>query len=412
MSSRRDFIKLAGLNVLGLSVLPSFMQHSLAQTIKSLPASLRKKTLVFIFMRGAADGLAIVPPVKDTYYNKALRPSLFTGSDIALKLDGYFGLHPALKDIYPLWEQGIFSIVHQCGTPGGTRSHFDAQDFMESGTPGVKSTEDGFLDRMVGEMAAKSSPLRIVALQSNLPRSLWGTHGAFAMNDIKEFQNDKGISSPSIGKNFESMYDQALDEVLKGTGKKTFQSLDILKKLPETSSDANYPNSALGKRLQDIAKLIRGDVGLELAVTECGGWDTHQRQGNEQGPLAKNLNDLGLSIAAFTKELGSKMEDVCLITMTEFGRTVHENGTGGTDHGYGSVMMAFGGGVKGKQVINKWKDLKKENLFEERDLSISFDYRDVWKEILSAHYGIKDFVKIFPNYQLSPDRIGLMRDKV
>jgi uncharacterized protein (DUF1501 family) len=395
-SSRRDFLKSTGLSIVGLSFIPTYLNKAMGETIKNIPPQLKKKTLVFIFMRGAADGLAIVPPLKDPFYNKELRPTIFMGSDVALPLDGFFGLHPALKEIHPLWEQGMLSIVHQVGSPDATRSHFDAQDFMESGTPGVKATEDGFIDRVVPKLKASDTPLKIVALQPNLPRSLWGTHGAFAMNSIKEFQDAKGLATSTYEKNFESMYDNAMDTVLKGAGEKTFQSMNILKSLPAPSEIANYPKSQLGKRLSDIARLVKGGVGLEIAVTECGGWDTHQHQGNAEGQLAGKLKDLAESMAAFNKDLGNKIEDVCVITMTEFGRTVHENGNGGTDHGHGSVMLVMGGGVK-------------ENMYEERDLAITTDYRDVWKEILTSHLSVKDMDKIFPGFSFSNKKLGLMK---
>jgi uncharacterized protein (DUF1501 family) len=382
--------------------------------------------LVVIFLRGAADGLSLVPPLGDTNFTKALRPSIFLpneGEDKPLALDGFFALHPSFKPIHKFWAQKKLAVIHQVGSPNSTRSHFDAQDYMESGTPGVKATEDGFLSRALKQMGAASAPstavsggtaqgavaqsltsqgssLQVMALQPTLPRLLLGAPGAFALNSIEEFSGQGALMASGLGGGFESLYDSAMDQALKGAGQQSFKAIKTLSALPGNSTDAKYPKSPLGKHLADIARLIKGDVGLKVAVTEAGGWDSHRQQGSTKGSLAKRIDDLSTSLAAFTDDLAGKLNNVCVVTMTEFGRTVKENGTGGTDHGHGSVMMILGGAVKGQQVLADWKNLSTENLYEGRDLPVTTDFREVWAEILRQHLGVKDYAAVFPDYKL------------
>jgi uncharacterized protein (DUF1501 family) len=352
------------------------------------------------------DGLSAIPPIADPYYTKDLRPTLHMtagDADGALPLDGFFGMHPALQPLMPSWTAGHLAVIHQVGSPVSTRSHFDAQDMMESGTPGIKVTEDGFLSRALTSLPTPSSErgriLRAVALQPNLPRILWGGGGAFALNSIKEFSGAGALEHSGTEQGFESMYEGAMDRVLRGAGQQTFDAMKAIKELPPTSANVSYPKAPIGKHLSEIAQMIRGNVGLRVAVTDVGGWDTHQRQGGAKGQLANQLRPLAESIAAFTQDLGpALMEKVCLVTMTEFGRTVHENGDGGTDHGHGSVMFVLGGKIRGKKVITDWKNLAKQNLFEGRDLPITTDFRDVWATILEKHLNIKNTAKVFPNY--------------
>jgi uncharacterized protein (DUF1501 family) len=312
-------------------------------------------------------------------------------------------MHPALQPILPLWQNGQLAVIHQVGSPISTRSHFDAQDMMESGTPGMKATEDGFLSRALMMLPKPADPkmatLRAVALQPNLPRILWGQSGAFALNSIREFSGAGALQASGTEHGFESLYEGAMDRVLQGAGQQTFDAMKTIKDLPPTSSSANYPKGPIGNHLKEIAQMIRGDVGLRVAVTDVGGWDTHQRQGGAKGQLANQLKPLSEAIAAFVQDLGPQwMDKVCLVTMTEFGRTVHENGNGGTDHGHGSVMFVVGGQVRGKKVLTDWKNLSKQNLFEGRDLPITTDFRDVWATILDRHLGVKNMASVFPGY--------------
>ncbi len=402
---RRLFLKASSLAMAGLGFAPRFLQAAAAQ-----PAA-RGKVLVLVFQRGAADGLSMLPPLGDRRYAE-LRPTLALpaeGEGAALKLDGFFGLHPALGALLPFYERGRLAGIHGVGSPDLTRSHFDAQDFMESGTPGLKATEDGFLARALGAMPpAKAAPFRAVALQPNLPRSLAGDASALALASLDDFQ----IPNPSAGRGFEGMYGAALDEALRGAGREAAEALRALKaKDPRRwAPEAAYPASPLGRRMKEIAQLIKADLGLRVAVTDCGGWDTHVGQGAAKGQLAGRLQDFGDSLGAFLTDLGERMDDVLLVTLTEFGRTVRENGNRGTDHGHGSCLFVAGGAVRGRRVLARWRGLDPANLHEGRDLPVTVDYRDVMAELLAGHLGLKDQGRLFPGYALDPkNRLGILR---
>jgi len=398
---RRFFLKSSGLAMLGLGFAPGFLSRAVAARTAA-----NKKILLAIFQRGGADGLSMVPPVGDPEYY-ALRPTLAiarpgAGDGAALKLDDTFGLHPALSSLTPFYEAGALAIIHAVGSPKPTRSHFDAQDFMEGGIPGALAP-DGWLNRALqAEAARNSSAFRAVALQSNLPRSLFGSAPAVAMGSVAEFKLRTGRLSEAGTRSFEALYASAVDVALRNTGNETFEALRLLEKskldgMPEEHG-ANYPNSPLGRRLKDVARLIRADIGLEVAATDCGGWDTHVGQGAAQGQLAERLKELGDSLAAFAVDLGDRMADVCVVTMTEFGRTVRENGNRGTDHGTASVMMVLGGGVRGRRVIGQWRGLREPNLFEGRDLAMATDFRAVLSEVLGSHLGISRLGPVFPDF--------------
>jgi len=398
---RRFFLKSSGLAMLGLGFAPGFLSRAVAARTAA-----NKKILLAIFQRGGADGLSMVPPVGDPEYY-ALRPTVAIarpgeGEGAALKLDDTFGLHPALSSLAPLYEAGALAIVHAVGSPKPTRSHFDAQDFMEGGIPGALAP-DGWLNRALQNEAANDPrAFRAVALQSNLPRSLLGSAPAVAMGSVAEFKLRTGRLSDAGARSFEALYASAVDVALRNTGNETFEALRLLEKakLDEmpVQHGADYPNSPLGRRLQDVARLIRADIGLEVAATDCGGWDTHVGQGAAQGQLAARLKELGDSLAAFAVDLGDRMADVCVVTMTEFGRTVRENGNRGTDHGTASLMFVMGGGVRGRRVIGQWRGLREPNLFEGRDLAMATDFRAVLSEILASHLGISRLAPVFPGF--------------
>ncbi|MGZ3475448.1 MAG: DUF1501 domain-containing protein [Polyangiales bacterium] len=360
-----------------------------------------KKILVVILQRGAVDGLTMVPAIGDKLYSE-LRPKIAVGKKEALPLDGPFALHPSLKPLLPLWSNKSLAVVHAVGSPDSTRSHFDAQDYLETGTPGSKSTlpnGEGWLARVMNAKTGKSS-LRAIAIAPTLPRILRGDPDAVAFGAIDAFKVGAAQGSGS----FESMYEGALDEALRGAGKEAFSAMHTLDDAKVKSiapkNGATYPQGSIGKRLKQIAQLIHGDVGLEVAVTDCGGWDTHV---NQKPQLDKRLEELGKALSAFATDLGDRMADVCVVTATEFGRTVKENGSAGTDHGHGSVMLVMGGGVKGKRVLGTWKGLSE--LHEGRDLPVTTDHRTVFGEILHAHLGIADTSAIFPKH--SGNKLGL-----
>lgn len=355
-----------------------------------------KKTLVLVLQRGAADGLSMVPPIGDPKY-AALRPTIAVPPKDAKPLSGPFALHPGLAALLPAWSKGALAIVHAAGSPDPTRSHFDAQDYLETGTPGYKSTDEGFLARALGGEPRGS--LRAVAVAPSLPRVLHGDPDALAFGSLEALD----VPGKSKG-TFEAMYQGALDAALRGAGEEAFAAIERLKHAKvaslEPANGAKYPEGIVGKRLRQVAQLIRSEVGVEVAVVDTGGWDTHVNQAPQ---LDKRLAELGDALAAFATDLGPSLKDTCLVTATEFGRTVKENGSGGTDHGHGSVMLVLGGGVKGRRVIGPWKGL--DDLWEGRDLPVTTDHRSVFSEILRAHLGLADPSAAFPGF--TPSKVGL-----
>ena len=400
MMNRRTFFKSSGLAIVAGGLLPNvFVRMANASTTKG------KKTLVAIFQRGAVDGLNVIVPYGEQAYYDA-RPTIAVPREQVVDLDGFFGAHPSLASIAPYFKDKSLAVVHAVGSPDATRSHFDAQDFMESGTPGVKSTEDGFLARAIASKSEKeSSPLRAVALGPALPRILSGPGGAVAMQNVSQFGIRAGAASNQMQTSFESMYADAVAGALGGTAKESFEAAKILKTADpqklQPENGAVYPNNPLGNSLKQIAQLIKSNVGLEVAFTDVSGWDTHAGEGGAQGQLANNLRNFSDAIAAFTKDLGSRMGEVVLVTMSEFGRTVRENGNRGTDHGHANVMLVLGGGVKGGKVYGKWPGLSSQQLYENRDLAITTDFRDVFSEVLTKQLGVGAMKSVFPGYDVS-----------
>jgi uncharacterized protein (DUF1501 family) len=405
MLSRRIFLKNGGLALVSLGFAPGFVARTAAADGERL------KVLITIFQRGAVDGLNMVVPFGERAYYAA-RPSIAIAqpgagrSDAAIDLDGFFGLHPRMAALMPFWNQGSLAIVHACGSPDHTRSHFDAQDYMESGTPGVKRTEDGWLNRYLKVRSREqASPFRAVAMTPNLPRTLQGTSPALAMTQIQQFGLRAG---DAVHSSFEEQYAAAADRILTRTGQEAFQAMRLLKAADpqryRPENGAEYPRSAYGQALKQIAQLVKADVGLEVAFAESGQWDHHVNEGGAAGQLAARLDDFSLGIAALALDLGSRMQDVVLLTMSEFGRAVSENGNRGTDHGHGNAMLVLGGGVRGGKVHGKWPGLSVEERFERRDLAVTTDFRDVFGEVVVRHLGVRDARPIFPGYEISPSR--------
>jgi uncharacterized protein (DUF1501 family) len=303
-----------------------------------------------------------------------------------------------------LWDEKRLAIVDAVGSPDNTRSHFDAQDYMESATPGVKSTQDGWLNRyMQARPDKQATPFRAISLTQNLPRSLQGRAGAVAMRNLSDFQIRAGAYTSSVQGGFEGLYEQGVNDVLRGTGKETFEAVNFLKKVnpaqyrPENG--AQYPNGEFGSALRQIAQLVKAGVGLEVAFTDVGGWDTHRGQGGARGQLANLLGQFAQGLYALVTDLGpARMQDVLVLTMSEFGRTVRQNGTLGTDHGHANAMFVIGGAVRGGKVYGQWPGLKDEQLYEGRDLALTTDFRDVFGEVASRHLGAVDLKKVFPGY--------------
>jgi uncharacterized protein (DUF1501 family) len=413
MSTRRVFLRNSALAMVGVGSAPLWLERAL---YAAAPPSPRKKILVAIFQRGAADGLNIVVPHGDEAYY-GLRPTIAIprptsnsekAPDAALDLDGFFGLHPSLGPLKPLFDQGHLAIVDAVGSPDPTRSHFDAQDFMESGTPGLKATGDGWLNRALPAASGpRVSPLRAVSLGPVLPRAMRGGRPAIALQNISDFQ----VRNAQAAKAFEELYLETSDPVLRATGRETFEAVSLLQAIQKAPYQpaAEYPRGRFGDSLRQIAQLIKADVGVEMAFADIGGWDHHVNEMGQrasEGQLANLLREYGRALSAFWQDMGDRMADVVLVTMSEFGRTAHENGNRGTDHGHANCMFVLGGPVKGGKVYGPWPGLEKERLYENRDLALTSDFRDVLGELVSRHLGNPALAEVFPGYD--PKYLGLV----
>jgi len=407
MLSRRVFLKNGAFAFVSLGFAPSFM----ARTASA--ATGRSKQLIAIFQRGAVDGLSVIVPHGETEYYRA-RPNIAIarpngGDAAAIDLDGFFGFNPKLQQLKALWDRRELAIVHACGSPDSTRSHFDAQDYMESATPGVKSTGDGWLNRYLqAQHAAHATPFRAVALTSQLPRMLQGAAPALAVSQLGQFGIRAGQASEAVGASFEAEYAAAADGVLNGTAREAFNAIKMLKAADpskyQPAAGAEYPRSPFGQSLRQIAQLTKSDVGLEVAFADVGGWDTHVNQGAAQGQLANRLDNFSRSIAALVADLGDRMADTVVLTMSEFGRAVNENGNRGTDHGHGNATMVIGGGVRGGKVYGRWPGLSVDRRYDGRDLAVTTDFRDVFGEVVTRHLGVADARPIFPGYASHPSK--------
>lgn len=405
MITRRFFLKSGALAVASFGaslMIPSFLER----TALASNSQNSKKIMIVIFQRGAADGLNTVVPFGDGAYYKA-RPTLAiakpnpSDEQSAIDLDGFFGLHPALKPFKPLYDSKSLAIIHAAGSPDSTRSHFDAQDYMEIGTPGIKSTPDGWLNRYLQtkEDIGKEqlAALRGIAIGNKQPRVLAGTTPSLTVASLNSFEVRGGAKTSSA---FETMYGKSSDDVIAPAGVEALEAMRTIRKIRSTSylptNSAIYPNGQFGNSLKQIAQLIKSNIGLEIAFADLGGWDTHTAQKPRLNQLLKEFSS---AIAALHQDLGDKMQDVVIVTMSEFGRTVKENGTAGTDHGHANCMFVLGAGVKGGKIYGKWPGLEREQLYETRDLALTTDFRTVCGEVISKHSGAKDLAKIFPNFQ-------------
>jgi len=399
-------MKNGALALIGTSVIPAFLHRSVMAEVTTAAAN--KKKLVVLFQRGAADGLNIVVPYREKNYY-SMRPSIAIKQNEVLDLDGFFGLHPALASFKPLYDQGHLAVIHAAGSTDPSRSHFDAQDFMESGTPGIKSTEDGWLNRALGDekFSGKPSPFRAVALGTQVPRTLAGKVPAVAVANVANFSvAGKGQQTSALSNAFQAMYDESTDAVLHGTGQETFEAVKMLKSADPAKyqpvAGVVYPNGGFGNSMKQIAQLMKANLGVEAAFSDIGGWDTHQNQGAATGQLAARLKEFSEAISAFWMDMGADAENITLVTMSEFGRTARQNGTGGTDHGHANVMFVLGGAVKGGKVYGKWPGLSDGQLNEGRDLAVTTDFRRVLGEAAYKTLGSKDMERVFPGARVAP----------
>ena len=404
--TRRGFMKNGALALVGTSVVPSFLMRSVLA--EQTTAQANGKKLVVLFQRGAADGLNIVIPYREKNYY-AMRPTIAVQPKEVLDLDGQFGLHPALASFKPLFDQGHLAIVHAVGSPDTTRSHFDAQDYMESGTPGVKSTDDGWLNRAL--QAQRLDPkqvtaFRAVALGTQVPRTLQGRLPAIAISNLQEFAvGGRGPAASPVASAFQQMYSGSADRALSGEGVETFAAMKMLKSADpahyQPAAGVAYPNTGFGNSMKQIAQLLKANLGVEAAFADIGDWDTHQAQGGSVGRLAGRLKEFSESISAFWLDMGTDAENITVVTMSEFGRTARQNGTGGTDHGHGNVMFVLGGKVKGGRVYGRWPGLEEEQLNEGRDLAVTTDFRQVLGEASFQTLGTKNLDLVFPGARIS-----------
>ncbi len=425
---RRFFLKSGGIAFAGLGLAmnsPSFLARTLAQTKAQIAPAGRRKTLIVVFQRGAMDSLNAVVPYGDSVYYD-LRPNIAVArpkndkqpnNPAALDLDGFFALNPGLSAFKSIYDAGQLAVVTAVGSPDTTRSHFDAQDYMEAGTPGIKSTSDGWLNRYLQSRPEKTaSPFRAVAMGPNSPRTLQGKAPTLAINNLNDFgiRAGGGQASTVVQGGFEAMYEQSVNQALRGTGQEAFDAVKLLKRVNpmqyQPVAGATYPRGKFGDSLKQIAQLIKSDIGLEVAFTDIGGWDTHANEGAGQGQLANRLIEFSTGIAALHADLQDRRDDVVILTMTEFGRTAKENGNRGTDHGHASAMFVLGGNVNGGKVLGKWPGLNSSQLYEGRDLAITTDFRDVFGEIAMRHLSAANLNAVFPNYQIKSSNFrGIIR---
>jgi len=370
----------------------------------SVDAKPTKNKLIVVMLRGAVDGLNVVAPVGDANYAR-LRPTIGLGvpgaANGAIDLDGYFGLHPALAPLLPLWQQKQLAFVHASGSPDPTRSHFDAQDYMESATPGRKDTQTGWMNRVVTQLPGASTASRALAIGAVMPRILSGPAAAMNLANGAAGVKANVLDRPDVAAAFDQLYAgssrmaqvyadgrSAHHEVMTAAEAREMQLADNGAPLPN-----GFPDDAAR-----LAQLMRNDANIQLAFVALGGWDTHASQGGATGQLANRLAPLAQGLAVLAQRLGPLFDTTTIVVMSEFGRTARENGNGGTDHGHGNVMWVLGGGVAGGKVLGEWAGVGDAALNEGRDLPVTTDFRSVLAQIAEKHLRLGDqqLVQLFP----------------
>ena len=410
-TNRRFFLRNGALAIAGTSAIPAFLVRSVMAEAASNPT----RKLVVIFQRGAADGLNVVVPYREKNYY-AMRPSIAIPQDQVIDLDGFFGLHPSMTAFKPLYDQGHLAIIHAAGSPDMSRSHFDAQDYMESGTPGIKGTDDGWLNRALQaedsccgiRHAQEHTAFRALALGAQVPRTLAGKVPALAISNVNNFVvGGKGPAPSPAASAFQAMYGDSGDSIFHTTGDETFEAVKMLRAANpaqyKPAPGVDYPNNEFGNNMRQIAQLLKANLGVEAAFTDVSGWDTHQNQGGVNGQLSDRLREFSSSIAAFWRDLGDDAQNVTLVTMSEFGRTARQNGTGGTDHGHANAMFILGGQVKGGKVYGRWPGIDDHQLNEGRDLTVTTDFRQVLGEAVAKTIGARNLDQVFPGANLKSE---------
>lgn len=385
---RRDFLKLAVLSTSGLLLLDGN-----GWAARATDDDKNHKRLVVVFLRGAADGLNVVVPYSDSSYYVS-RPTIAVPrpneSGGALRLDGHFGLHPALTSVMPLWEKGTLAFVHASGSPDPSRSHFDAQDFMETATPGLAKTPDGWLNRLLGVLPGMRSSSEALSVGPTLPRILSGPIPAANLPLGKAGTRPTPLDRPEIQAAFDRLYtgnDPLSVAYREGEASRKKLLAELTEEMQMADQGAPSP-VGFADEAKNLGRLMARDSGLKVAFIALGGWDTHINQGSVQGQLPNRLNALGESLSTFVQALGSAYSDTVILVMSEFGRTVHENGNTGTDHGHGNVMWVMGGNVRGGKVYGQWPGLSGNELYEGRDLAVTTDFREVISVVLESQFGL------------------------
>lgn len=425
---RRDFLTLLAV---GAGTMLPFSRAAWAATAPSSQDTRRK--LIVVMLRGAADGLNIVAPVADPDYRQA-RPAIALATPGreggALDLDGYFGLHPALAPLMPLWRERKLAFIHACGSPDATRSHFDAQDYMESATPGIKNTADGWMNRMAGSLPGTGGPTRAVSIGPVLPRILAGSAPAVNLASMAAASKAGVMERPALANAFDRMYldharfgkayeagRAARREVLEASnlqpamqeGMQPGMQGGLQAEMMAADNGAPLPNGFPDDAAR-LAKLMRNDPHIQLAFFALGGWDTHANQGAASGQLAGRLAPLALGLTQLAQRLGPMFDDTVVVVMSEFGRTVRENGNGGTDHGHGNVMWVMGGGVTGGKVLGDWRGLSSGALYEGRDVPVTTDFRTVLAHVAQRHLRLDEqqLAQVFPGMPAGGAKLVLL----
>jgi len=412
--NRREFLQLAALA--SFSSLSLTLPGSRGWAYSNGKDDDSTKKLIVILLRGGMDGLNVIAPYGDSQY-QIIRPTIAlhkSASGGLIDLDSYFGMHPALMPLYPLFQEKSLAFVHACGSPDPTRSHFDAQDYMESGVPGKKSASTGWLNRLVAQLPSKHSPVQAIAIGSVLPRICAGP-AAVATVAANSKISKGALDRPRVESAFSEMYSGLNNDIGASfaEGMAAHKTVNQIMASPQdiySDGDAKEqmianrgavsPNAypSFGKQL---ATLFRKDASVQVAFVDFGGWDTHIRQGAEQGALAGHLSPLANGLADLVKGLGPLYKDTSIVVMSEFGRTAHENGNGGTDHGHGNVVWLLGGGVNGGKVYGRFGGLKANDLYEDRDLPATTDFRSVLTAVLGEqmHVPKSALAQVFPGFQ-------------
>lgn len=408
---RRRFL----LGALGGTILLPVGRSAIAAVTGEAPSG-RPSRLVVVFLRGAIDGLSVVLPYSDPDYYRsresiAIPPPGRDGG--GLDLDGRFALHPALAPLWPRWQAGQLAFVHATGSPDPTRSHFDAQDYMESGTPGRKSTADGWLNRLLSTLPGGGNALNVGAV---MPRALSGPQPVAVLASGPSATRPSPLDRPRVAAAFDELYagDGKMDQAYRESRHSRREMMaalsgDDLDAEMQRASNGAAPASVFAEDAGRLARLMRSDARVRLAFLGVGGWDTHANQGASRGQLANHLQPLGSGLATLAQGLGPALDDTVVVVMSEFGRTVRENGNGGTDHGHGNAMWLLGGPVAGGKVHGRWPGLETSALHEGRDLAVTTDFRDVLATLAERHLRLKDgeLATLFPGFK--PQRLPVVR---